>query len=157
MVDDVRPTIVCVDDEASVLSAVRTQLRDHLGSAYDIETATSGPEALELVDELLEDGIVVPVVISDEIMPEMRGHRLLAMLHQSLPDARKILMTGQAGLEAVVAAVNDAEYAEVDAVDVCTPLQLDGGEPRVLAHGGSEVTVPLGTQWAELAAQALGD
>ncbi len=104
-----RPAILCVDDEASVLEAVRTQLRDHLGNTHDIETATTGPEALEIVEELLEDGVPIPLVISDEIMPEIRGHALLRTLHARLPDARKVLMTGQAGVEAVVAAVNDAE------------------------------------------------
>lgn len=109
MYSDERPTIVCVDDESSVLEAVRTQLRDHLGSQYDIETAISGPEALELVDELIEDGVPVPLIISDEIMPEMRGHVLLKKLQEHLPDARKILMTGQAGVDAVVSAVNEAD------------------------------------------------
>ena len=104
-----RPVIVCVDDESSVLEAARGQLRQHLGPRFDIETATSGAEALELIEELLEDGIDVPVVISDEIMPEMRGHAFLEQAHRLLPDARKILMTGQAGTEAVVAAVNTAE------------------------------------------------
>lgn len=109
MSNDERPTIVCVDDESSVLEAVRTQLRDHLGSQYDIETAISGPEAIELVDELIEDGVPVPLIISDEIMPEMRGHVLLKQLQERLPDARKILMTGQAGVDAVVSAVNEAD------------------------------------------------
>ena len=47
-----RPTIVCVDDEPSVLAAVRAQLRDHLGATHDVETVLSGSEALELIDEL---------------------------------------------------------------------------------------------------------
>lgn len=103
-----RPTIVCVDDESSILAAVRTQLRDHLGAAYDIETALSGSEALELIDELIEDSVAIPLVVSDEIMPEMRGHLFLQEVHKRLPETRTVLMTGQAGLDAVVFAVNNA-------------------------------------------------
>lgn len=104
-----RPVIVFVDDESSILEAARHQLRDHLGGHFDIETAVSGAEALELIEEFIEDGIEVPVIISDEIMPEMRGHEFLAEAHKRLPDTRKVLMTGQAGVDAVVAAVNAAE------------------------------------------------
>ena len=103
-----RPVILCIDDESSVLEAVRGQLRDHLGPRFDIETATSGAEALEIIEELIEDGIEVPLIISDEIMPEMRGHAFLTHAHKLLPNARKVLMTGQAGVEAVVASVNAA-------------------------------------------------
>ena len=104
-----RSVIVCVDDESSILEAARSQLRDHLGARFDIETALSGAEALELIEELIEDGIEVPLIISDEIMPEMRGHDFLATVHKLLPDTRKVLMTGQAGVEAVVASVNGAD------------------------------------------------
>jgi len=103
-----RAAILCVDDEASVLEAVRSQLRARFGARFDIETVTSGAEALEVIEELIEDGIDVPVIISDEIMPEMRGHEFLSLAQKRLPDSRKILMTGQAGTEAVVAAVNAA-------------------------------------------------
>jgi len=110
MVDPTELSVILwVDDDASVLEAARTQLRDHFNGRFDIETATSGDEALALIHELIEDQIDIPVVICDEIMPEMRGHKLLAEIHRLLPDTRKVLMTGQAGVEAVVQAVNHAD------------------------------------------------
>lgn len=102
------PTIICVDDEPMVLDSLREQFERQFGAALDVEVAQDAAEALELVEELQEAGVSVPVVISDHIMPGMKGDELLVRLKDILPDARKILLTGQAGLEAVGRAVNEA-------------------------------------------------
>ncbi len=102
------PVILCVDDEASVLEAVRTQLKDHFQGKVDIEVATSGAEALEIVEDLVEDGIDLWVVLCDEIMPQQRGHEVLAEIHQLSPQTRTVLLTGQTELEAVTESVNNA-------------------------------------------------
>ncbi len=39
----------------------------HLGHEYTIEVAESGEEALEVLNDLLEEGIEVPLIISDQI------------------------------------------------------------------------------------------
>jgi diguanylate cyclase (GGDEF)-like protein len=48
------------------------------------------------------------VVIADQIMPGMKGVELLEEIHRRSPATTKILLTGQAGLDAVVAAINRA-------------------------------------------------
>ena len=101
-------TILVIDDDETVLESLRAQLRKGLGPGVYIDTATSGDEAIELAGEYVEDGVGVPVIICDEIMPGMRGHAVLAELHARLPDARTILLTGQADLSSVTAAVNNA-------------------------------------------------
>jgi class 3 adenylate cyclase len=102
------PVILCVDDEASVLQAVRSQLREHYKNTIDIEVASSGSEAIELVKELIEDGVDLWVVLCDEIMPEQRGHQVLAQIHKFSPETRTVLLTGQTELEAVTESVNHA-------------------------------------------------
>ena len=102
------PVILCVDDEASVLEAVRSQLRDHFQNRVDIEVATSGAEAIEIVEELMEDEIELWVVLCDEIMPQQRGHEVLASIHALSPRTRTVLLTGQTELEAVTESVNRA-------------------------------------------------
>jgi len=102
------PVILCVDDEASVLQAVRSQLKDHYKNKVDIEVASSGAEAIEIVEELVEDGIDLWVVLCDEIMPQQRGHEVLAAIHERSPDTRTVLLTGQTELEAVTESVNRA-------------------------------------------------
>ena len=65
--------IICVDDEPIVLGSLKRQLLAGLGSDYAVETAESAAEALEVIDELMEEGTELPLVISDHLMPEMRG------------------------------------------------------------------------------------
>jgi two-component system sensor histidine kinase ChiS len=102
------PVILLIDDEPEVLEALCTQLRARFGDKYEVETASTGVEAIDLVKELIEDGVELPLVISDEIMPQMRGHKVLAELHKLAPQTKTILLTGQADTHAVAEAVNRA-------------------------------------------------
>jgi diguanylate cyclase (GGDEF)-like protein len=104
-----RETILCVDDEAGVLSALQQQLSARFGHECEIALAQSAHDALELMDELEADGEQIAVVIADQIMPGMKGVELLEQVHRRSPDTTKILLTGQAGLDAVIAAINRAE------------------------------------------------
>jgi diguanylate cyclase (GGDEF)-like protein len=71
-------------------------------------TARSGDEAVALFDELSRDGEAIALVIADQIMPGMKGVELLEIVDRRLPATTKILLTGQAGLDAVVDAINRA-------------------------------------------------
>jgi diguanylate cyclase (GGDEF)-like protein len=100
--------ILCVDDEEGILMALRQQLGARFGNEVEIEVAQSAGDALELISELEKDGEHLAVVIADQIMPGMKGVELLEEVHRRSPDTTKILLTGQAGLDAVVAAINRA-------------------------------------------------
>jgi diguanylate cyclase (GGDEF)-like protein len=106
-----RETILCVDDEEGILTALRQQLGARFGTECEIAVAKSAAEALELVDELERDGERLAVVIADQIMPGMKGVDLLEEVHRRNPQTVKILLTGQAGLDAVVYAINRAGLA----------------------------------------------
>ncbi len=103
-----RETILCVDDEEGVLTALRQQLAQRFGHECEIATALSAHDAIEYMDELERDGEPLAVVIADQIMPGMKGVELLELVHRRSPATTKILLTGQAGLDAVVAAINRA-------------------------------------------------
>jgi serine phosphatase RsbU (regulator of sigma subunit) len=103
-----KTAIVCVDDEEIVLSSLKRQLRRHFGHEYLIEVAADGDEALEVIEELTNDGIALSVIISDYIMPAMRGDELLKRVHVMEPRAVTILLTGHANTEGVTNAVNHA-------------------------------------------------
>ncbi len=100
--------ILCVDDEKIVLDSLKEQLRAQFESDVMIETAESGMDALEIIEELAEDDLELGVIISDQIMPEMKGDELLKAVHEMLPRTLKILLTGQADAQAVGNAVNSA-------------------------------------------------
>ncbi|MCS6904407.1 MAG: SpoIIE family protein phosphatase [Bacteroidia bacterium] len=100
--------ILCVDDERSVLDTLSQQIVSALGKEFEIEVAQSGEEALELAQQLEKEGLQLAVVLTDQIMPGMKGDELLIQLHRTHPEALKILLTGQANLEAIQNAINNA-------------------------------------------------
>jgi signal transduction histidine kinase len=100
--------IVCVDDESVILDSFTEQLKRSLGNAYEIEAAESGEEALEIVEELQEEGLEIALVISDQIMPGKKGDELLREIHAKYPKTLKIMLTGQADVQVVGNAVNSA-------------------------------------------------
>ncbi|MFH2005216.1 MAG: diguanylate cyclase [bacterium] len=103
-----REVILCVDDEASVLSVLKEQLEDGFGDTCEVEAAASGDEALELISGLDQQLETLAVVVVDQIMPGMTGTELLERIAVQSPGAFKIMLTGQAGLDAVVHAINRA-------------------------------------------------
>ncbi|TXI92716.1 MAG: response regulator [Burkholderiaceae bacterium] len=100
--------ILCVDDDTTVLMALRTLLEHALGSQYLIEIAESGEEALEILEDLQKDGETIGVVISDFLMPGMRGDELLIEMHRRSPRTVTIMLTGQSDFDGVKKAINQA-------------------------------------------------
>jgi len=100
--------ILCIDDERVILNGLQGQLGREFGSSYAIELAESGEEAIDLVNELIDEGNYIPVVISDQMMPGIKGHELLRRIHEISPDTYTVLLTGYSDLEAVTEAVNHA-------------------------------------------------
>lgn len=98
--------MICVDDDTSVLETLQEQLREHFQDTHFVETADSAEIALDIITDLLENGETIEVVISDQLMPGMKGDRFLEEIHKKLPDSIKILLTGQAGLDSAIRAIN---------------------------------------------------
>ncbi len=101
-------TIVCVDDDPNVLASLRDLLSNNLGDGVDIEFAECGEEALDVLEELKEDGRPFSVVVSDYIMPQMRGDDLLIEIHNKSPETVTIMLTGQSDMNGVRRAINQA-------------------------------------------------
>ncbi len=104
-----KPVIICVDDEPAVLDSLKIELKKALADECIIETAEGGEDALELVAELQEDKYEVALVLSDYIMPDIKGDELLGRIHKMSPQTLKIMLTGQADLEAVGNAIKHAK------------------------------------------------
>jgi diguanylate cyclase (GGDEF)-like protein len=99
--------IICVDDEVVILNSLRSELAKHF-SDFTIELAESAHEALEVIEELKHDGYEIMTVISDYIMPEMNGDELLINIHKKYPEIIKIMLTGQANIDGIANAINEA-------------------------------------------------
>lgn len=104
-----KPVIICVDDELILLESLRDELRGAFQHQYWIEITDSGESALTLIEELEAEGYEIPLVISDYIMPGMKGDELLKQVHQRLPKTLKVMLTGQATIEAVSNAIHHAQ------------------------------------------------
>lgn len=103
-----KPTILCVDDEMVILQSLRTQLREAFGDNYVYEIAEDPEEALEVIDELTEEGCNVIMIVSDWLMPGMKGDEFLIMVHQRFPHVVKVMLTGQADETAIARAKSEA-------------------------------------------------
>ena len=104
-----RLVVLCVDDENVVLRSLRDQLRHAFSDGISVELAESGEEGLEVLDELVAAGQSLALVLSDQLMPGMRGEAFLAEVHRRAPEALTVLLTGQATADAVGRAVNEAQ------------------------------------------------
>ena len=104
--------VLCVDDEAIVLTALKDQLRRAYGSDFLVEVAESAEEALELLDELSEQGHKVLVIVSDWLMPGMKGDEFLVQAHRRFPTVVKIMLSGHAEQSAVDRARKEAGLHE---------------------------------------------
>jgi len=100
--------ILCVDDETLVLENLEIELQKAFGDAYDYEFAESAEEALEVIDELYEDDVEIVIIVSDWLMPGMKGDEFLIQVHQKLPTIIKIMLTGQADDKAIERAQDQA-------------------------------------------------
>lgn len=103
-----KKTLLCIDDEEVVLESLQMELSSS-EAEFEVETATGGPESLELIEELLEEKAEIAVVITDYIMPGMKGDEVLINIHAKLPAVSKILLTGQSQIEGVTNAINHAD------------------------------------------------
>jgi response regulator RpfG family c-di-GMP phosphodiesterase len=97
----VPPTLLLVDDEPSILSALRRLFRPQ---GYRILAADGGAAALELVAN-----DTVDLVISDMRMPGMDGAQFLEKIRHLQPHAVRILLTGYADISSTIAAINGGE------------------------------------------------
>ncbi|NEQ65107.1 MAG: response regulator [Symploca sp. SIO1B1] len=96
-----KKVILCVDDEQIILTSLRDQINRNFGRQYLCELAESADEALEIIEELNEDDIDILVIVSDWLMPEMKGDEFLLKVHQQFPQITKVLLSGQADEEAI--------------------------------------------------------
>ncbi|MFY8138467.1 MAG: response regulator [Flavobacteriales bacterium] len=93
--------ILLVDDEAIILNVLKHHVKRFIPPNVEVVTAMSGEEAITIVKDILDSNGLVCCVISDYLMHPMRGSDLLIELESMIPRTKKIMLTGQADLQAV--------------------------------------------------------
>lgn len=118
-------TILCVDDEPRIVESLAL----HLRRDYQVLAANGGNSALQV----LKDKGAPAVIISDMRMPGMDGATLLKHVKQLYPDTTRILLTGETGRDAAIAAVNEGQIFRFLAKP-CPPDQLRSAIEAGVAH-----------------------
>ncbi|MGR3318143.1 MAG: hybrid sensor histidine kinase/response regulator [Candidatus Anammoxibacter sp.] len=85
MLNETRPTILCVDDEPLVLDV----LSDIFEPEYHVKTTVSCKEALKMCCEH-----EIEVIIADQNMPEMDGTEFFVQANKLNPICKRLLLTG---------------------------------------------------------------
>ncbi|HEX2028155.1 MAG TPA: response regulator, partial [Nitriliruptorales bacterium] len=103
-----KPAIIAVDDDPQVLRAVEGDLSRHYSDDYRVVAASSGAEALEVLEQLKLRDDEVALFVVDQRMPEMTGVEFLERAEALFPRARRTLLTAYADTEAAIQAINRA-------------------------------------------------
>lgn len=101
MIDESQSTVVLVDDEPMVVTALQSFLQ--LETSYNILTFTSAVEALEVMDDES-----IHVLVADYMMPDMDGITFFIKARELRPAATRILLTGYADKQNAIRAINEA-------------------------------------------------
>jgi len=100
--------ILCVDDEEIVLRSLKEQIGDYFGDKYLYEAAENAEEAWEVIEDLTDEGVTVLVIVSDWLMPGIKGDEFLIAVHKKFPEIIKVILTGQADPKAIERAKTEA-------------------------------------------------
>ena len=127
-----KSNILLVDDEPNLTAGLVRSLDRHQFHIYTAESAQQGL--------LILAGNNIDVVVSDERMPGMTGSQFLAEVRKLWPNTIRMILSGQADLEAAVRAINEGEVYRF-LLKPCHPKDL-------------QMTILQGLQHKKLVAQS---
>ena len=105
--------IICVDDDPDFLKSLEVFLPERInaeansGYWYRFLFFSDPREAIETLHQLKGEGETLAMVISDQKMPKMKGTELLAEVQRISSLSIRVLLTGNAGIESAVQAINE--------------------------------------------------
>lgn len=103
-----KQAILCVDDEAIILFSIKQELKSRFKEQYIYETAFNGEEALDIIADLNDEGIELALIISDWLMPGLKGDDLFRIVKERYPNVKTVLVTGHASSDALERLKNDS-------------------------------------------------
>lgn len=104
--------VICVDDDVEFLRSLEFFLPGHVNASdhglwYRFAFFDDPAVALETLRELKEEGEPVAMLISDQMMPVMKGTEFLGRAREVTPESIRVLLTGHAGIESAITAINE--------------------------------------------------
>ncbi len=104
--------ILCVEDEPEVREAMVRDLGP-FADAFRIESAEDVADARDVLNDLDAEGVPVGLILCDHVLPGQTGVDFLVDLHhqKGKQSIRKVLITGLAGQDDTIRAINEADLA----------------------------------------------
>ncbi len=105
--------VICVDDDPEFVRSLELFLPDRVndespdGATYEFLFFTDPREAIDVLGEIQSGSGLLAMVISDQQMPQMKGTAFLAKVREQSPDSIRVLLTGHAGLDSAITAINE--------------------------------------------------
>ena len=130
-----RRAILIVDDEFIILMALKQELISRYGREFLLETALDPAEAEAIIDELAGEGVSVILVISDWLMPGMKGDEFLSRVRADFPRIRTIMVSGQANPDDV-ARIREAGDLDAYFMKPWDPARLVAACRKLLEEAG---------------------
>jgi CheY-like chemotaxis protein len=92
-----KPILVCVDDEVSILQMLQYQLENiPEAQAFITEFFSDSQQALQEIITLMQNQMPVALVLVDYQMPKMNGNTFVRELKSRYPGIPVIMLSGQA-------------------------------------------------------------
>src|SRR5450432_524146 len=135
------PKVLLVDDEPNVTRGLQAAFRKQ---PFEVLVADSGLEAIKVIGREQID-----VLITDEKMPGMQGSELLAHARQHSPGTVRIILTGQASMEAAIRAINEGRAFRFLSKPF-SPVQLAEVIGEALASRSAEAVKPKPSEEAKM-------
>ncbi|HEX9115079.1 MAG TPA: FAD-dependent oxidoreductase [Anaerolineae bacterium] len=103
----IKPILLAVDDDRTVLGAVERDLRRRYGKDFRVVSADSGAAGLKALQQLKLKNEAVALLLVDQRMPQLTGVEFLVQAVQIYPDAKRVLLTAYADTDAAIRAINE--------------------------------------------------
>ncbi len=95
-------------------------------------------EALEVIDELMEEEVKIVIIVSDWLMPGIKGDEFLIEVHKKFPGIVKIMLTGQADSVAIERSKKEANlfkciakpWTETELIETINSGLMNNGDSK---------------------------
>lgn len=101
--------IICLDDDKEFLNSLKISLTTKFQKEanYNLLFLDSPFESLDVIKDLVEHNEPVALIISDQMMPGMKGVDFLKETRKITPNSMRVLLTGHAGIDSAIVAINE--------------------------------------------------
>ena len=90
-----------VDDDLIMVKLLKNTLSATYKDDFLYATALSAAEALKDIEKLYSAGVEVALIVTDWLMPEMKGDEFILKVHENHPEIKTIMISGYASQQVI--------------------------------------------------------